>query len=274
MKTRVIVALSLLPLLLAVVLACPVWATALLVGAMAVVAVHELLSTTGIVRNGRIVAVSMLMALGVVAWSYFGFPSLWVRGAVLLYFLYLFCELLYANVKLAFSGICVAAFSALAVPYCLSALVRILAMDWGRYYIIAVFILAFTSDSGAYFAGYLWGKHKLAPVISPKKTVEGFVGGIFSCVSFMMLYCVILQFGFHLTVNYFYAAIFGVLGSLGSVLGDLVFSVVKRQTGIKDYGKLMPGHGGILDRFDSTVVVAPMTELLLLLLPLIVKGSV
>ena len=129
-------------------------------------------------------------------------------------------------------------------------------------------ILAFSSDSGAYFAGRFFGKHKLAPIISPKKTVEGMVGGVITCVIFMLADGLVLDFGFHLRVTYFYAAIYGIIGSFASVVGDLVFSVIKRQTGIKDYGKLLPGHGGILDRFDSTILVAPLTELLILFLPL------
>lgn len=72
-------------------------------------------------------------------------------------------------------------------------------------------------------------------------------------------------------MNYFYAAIYGVLGAVASIVGDLTLSVVKRQVGIKDYGNLIPGHGGILDRFDSTMLVAPLTELLILLIPFAVK---
>ena len=139
----------------------------------------------------------------------------------------------------------------------------------GRYLIMVAFILAFTSDSGAYFVGRAFGKHKLAPVISPKKTVEGLIGGVLSAVLFMVVYAIILQFGFHFRVNYGWAIVYGILGSLASVLGDLTFSVIKRQTGIKDYGKLLPGHGGILDRFDSMVVVGPLTEAMILLMPLI-----
>ena len=77
-------------------------------------------------------------------------------------------------------------------------------------------------------------------------------------------------FGFT-QVNYLYAAIYGVVGAIGSIIGDLTLSVVKRQVGIKDYGNLLPGHGGILDRFDSTMIVAPLTEILMLLIPFAAK---
>ena len=81
----------------------------------------------------------------------------------------------------------------------------------------------------------------------------------------------ILKYSFSFRVNWLYVPAYGLLGSLGAVFGDLCFSVIKRHTGIKDYGNLIPGHGGILDRFDSMVVVAPLVELLLLIIPLVVK---
>lgn len=132
------------------------------------------------------------------------------------------------------------------------------------------FILAFLSDTGAYFAGRAFGKHKLAPVISPHKTVEGVVGGVLGAIFGMLIFCLVMQLGFKMQVNYLYAVLYGVVGSLGAVFGDLCFSVIKRQTGMKDYGNLIPGHGGVLDRFDSMMVVGPLSELLLLLLPVAV----
>lgn len=272
MKTRVIVAVSLLPFFLLILLACPVWVTAVMVAAMSALAVYELLYTAGLVKNLRIIIYSAIAAAGISFWSCFGCSSVWGLTIVFVYFAALFGEFLAANTNLAFNRICIAAFSALVVPYMLSALVRILNMEYGRFYILVALILAFTSDTGAYFVGMKFGKHKLAPIISPKKTVEGLVGGIVSCSLFMLLYCLVLQLCFRFTMDYVSAVIYGVFGSLASVMGDLVFSVIKRQSGIKDYGKLLPGHGGILDRFDSMVVVAPLTELLLMLLPLIAKG--
>ena len=131
--------------------------------------------------------------------------------------------------------------------------------------------MAFLSDAGAYFVGLRFGKHKLAPVVSPNKTIEGALGGLAGAILGMLIYAVVLDFlpgGLH--VNYALALLYGFLGAAVGIFGDLCFSVIKRQTGIKDYGNLIPGHGGVLDRFDSMVMVAPLMEVLLLLLPIAV----
>ena len=118
------------------------------------------------------------------------------------------------------------------------------------------------SDTGGYFAGYLFGQHKLSPVISPKKTVEGFIGGVITAILGMIIFKLIA--GNALTWSF--TVVIGLLGALGAVFGDLSMSAVKRQVGIKDFGNLIPGHGGILDRFDSVLVTAPLTELCIMLL--------
>jgi phosphatidate cytidylyltransferase len=132
------------------------------------------------------------------------------------------------------------------------------------------FIMAFFSDTGAYFIGVFLGKHKMCPNISPKKSWEGFVGGIVVAILGMVVYCLIVDNFFGYSVNYVLAVIYGLVGSIGSVVGDLTMSVIKRQAGIKDYGKLIPGHGGILDRFDSVIITAPLTEALMILIPMVV----
>jgi CDP-diglyceride synthetase len=96
-------------------------------------------------------------------------------------------------------------------------------------------------------------------------------GGIIGAVAGLLIFFLVLQFFFGYTVNYWFVLLYAIVGSLGGVFGDLCFSVIKRQTGIKDYGNLIPGHGGVLDRFDSMMVVGPLVEVLLLLLPVAVK---
>ena len=271
MKTRILVALIGLPLLLAVVLALPSAATAILVAAMCILAVYELMIGTGLVKHPRIFAYSCLMALMTSLWSWLGLPRALGMLCVLVFLSALFGEMLAAHAKLRFQTVCVAIFAGVVIPYLLSALIRLRIMDNGKFYILTAFLLTMVPDSGAYFAGKFLGKHKLCPVISPNKTVEGAVGGVAATVIFMVIYALVLQFAFHFTVNYFYTILYAILGAGGSILGDLTFSVIKRQVKIKDYGNLLPGHGGILDRFDSTMVVAPLVEALLLIAPFAAK---
>lgn len=196
-----------------------------------------------------------------------GLPQNLAVAGVVLFTGLLFGEMLYAHTQLRFEKICLCFAAGLVLPYLLTALVRILTMEGGKFYILTAFVIAFSADSGAYFVGRAWGRHKLARVISPNKTVEGAIGGVVSAVVGMVLYSLILQLFFKLDVNYMYAIIYGLLGSGASILGDLGFSVVKRQNQVKDYGNLIPGHGGILDRFDSMMMVAPLVEALLLMIP-------
>ena len=172
--------------------------------------------------------------------------------------------------QLGFDKLAISLVAGVVLPLLLGALVRIQSWEKGRFFILIPFVMAFLSDTGAYFAGLRFGKNKLAPVISPKKTIEGVIGGVVGAILGMLLFSLILDAFFKLEINYYAALLYGVAGSCAAVFGDLCFSVVKRQTGIKDYGNLIPGHGGILDRFDSMMIVAPLAEILLLLVPLAV----
>lgn len=274
MKTRVLSAVALLPILLVIVLVLPAWATATLFAAAGAVAAYELLYRTGLVKNRRLVIYAMVMAVLVAFWSLRQDVNLAAIG-LLAYLCLLLGEMLLAHAKLRFEKICLCMAAGVLLPYLLCALVRIRAMyagmdpaqnTLGKYYILIAFIIAFSADSGAYFVGWALGKHKLAPVISPNKTVEGALGGVASAVVLMLLYGLILDKSFGFDVIYWYGIIYGVLGALISMLGDLSFSVIKRQVNIKDYGNLIPGHGGVLDRFDSMMLVAPLVELLLRML--------
>ena len=124
-------------------------------------------------------------------------------------------------------------------------------IESGTTYVWTIFIIAFLTDTFAYFAGSLFGKHKLIPKISPKKTVEGSIGGILGST----IGCII--FGMLTNLDITLMIFIGSIGSIIAQIGDLFASAVKRYVGIKDYGKLIPGHGGVLDRFDSVILVAP-----------------
>ena len=130
------------------------------------------------------------------------------------------------------------------------------------------FIAAFGCDTGAYFAGVTLGKHKLIPALSPKKTIEGSVGGILTATVLALLYGLWVQKSFVLEgVNVLLlCGLTGFFGSFLAQIGDLAASAMKRMTGIKDFGNLIPGHGGVLDRFDSVILTAPVVYYIMLLL--------
>lgn len=271
MKVRIIVAVVLIPLLLVALLLLPTIVTTVIVGLIAALASYELLHNTGLVKNIRLVLYSMVMALLTILWCHFEMDRNAAMLGIFAFAAVLFAELLISHGKLPFSQLCACFTSGIVLPLLFGSLVRIHNLGYGRFYILLPFLLAFLADSGAYFAGRFFGKHKLAPVISPNKTVEGVVGGVAAAVIGMLIYCLVLSLGFDFTANYLYAVSYGILGSLGAVFGDLIFSSVKRQTGLKDYGNLLPGHGGALDRFDSFMIVAPLTEILLTYLPVVMK---
>ena len=271
MKARLMAAVILLPLLLIVLLVLPSICTVILVGAVCAVASYELLHGTGLVPETRLNIYTALFAFLMSIWGYFGMNYAAALLGVLCFTGLIFMEMLMSHAKLDFKKAAVCFAGGLLIPFLISALARIRATNNGVFHVLIPFLLAFMADSGAYFAGRYLGRHKLAPIISPKKTVEGFVGGIVSAIVGMQLFCLILDLAFGFRVSYLNALAYGIFGSLSAVFGDLVFSVIKRQTGIKDYGNIIPGHGGVLDRFDSMVMVAPITEVLLLLLPVAVR---
>jgi len=138
------------------------------------------------------------------------------------------------------------------VGFFMSYLVMVDTLPRYKYIIWIVFLCAFGTDIFAYFVGCAIGKHKLCPNISPKKTIEGAIGGIIGSV----ILCVL--FGYFIYPELIvHTAVIGFIGSFFAMAGDLIASAFKRKMGIKDYGNLIPGHGGILDRFDSVLLVAP-----------------
>lgn len=268
MKTRIIAAAVLVPFLFLVVLVAPKSLAAVVLGILLAIGAYELLYRTELVRRPRLVIYSCAMAFAISMWSYLGAIRGYFLLMLMIFYALLFAEMMLDHVKVHFEmlGMCFA--GGVIIPYMLSSLIRILMLDIGRAVIMIPFVVAFMSDAGAYFVGLKFGKHKLAPVVSPNKTIEGLFGGLVSAVLGMVVYAVILMLlKYH--VNFGLALLYGLIGSLAGTFGDLSFSVIKRQTGIKDYGNLIPGHGGVLDRFDSLTMVAPLMEALLLLLPVV-----
>ena len=266
MKTRILAAAVLVPLLLIILLALPKIVTTIVFALMMAISAYELLSRTGLVRHVRLVIWSALMAVAVSLWSYFDAVHDYAVIGILLFMIALFGEMMSDLVKVCFDMLAMCMVAGLVIPYLLTSLIRILDLKLGRYLILVPFAVAFLSDAGAYFVGLRFGKHKLAPVVSPNKTIEGVLGGLATSMIGMLIYGVVLQL-LSFQVNYGLALLYGLLGSAAAPFGDLCFSIIKRQPAIKDYGNLIPGHGGVLDRFDSLMTVAPLIEVLLSLLP-------
>lgn len=163
--------------------------------------------------------------------------------------------------------------AATIIPASLSCIIYVRYLSWyalggffpGVFMVVYLLFCAWFGDSGAYFVGTFVGKHKLCPDISPKKTVEGFIGGVITVGIVTAIQCAVYNElllrlsnapdGFRM--NYFVLVPVAMIASIAGVLGDLTASVIKRQYDVKDFGNLMPGHGGVLDRFDSVLFVAP-----------------
>ena len=129
----------------------------------------------------------------------------------------------------------------------------------GAYIVWLIILCSWGCDTCAYCIGVLFGKHKMAPVLSPMKSVEGAVGGVLGTALLTVLYAFIFRNAMRIgTREILSLAVISMVGALISMVGDLTASAIKRNYGIKDYGKLIPGHGGILDRFDSVIITAPI----------------
>ena len=178
-----------------------------------------------------------------------------IASLVLIMCVYVFCYPAYqaGQIMAAFFGI-------VYVGVMLSYIYQTRMMLGGQFHVWLIFLCSWGCDTCAYCVGVLIGKHKMAPVLSPKKSIEGAVGGVAGAVLLGVIYAFFTMGG-----RVEYGLICGV-GALISMVGDLAASAIKRNQGIKDYGKLIPGHGGILDRFDSVIFTAPVIYYLSLFL--------
>lgn len=172
-----------------------------------------------------------------------------------------FSVFIFSHKKISYIDLAYAICGTLLISFGMSALPTICSNGIGvAFYFITVFALPWMADAGGFFIGATMGKHKLCPNISPKKTVEGAVGGVIFCIVTALIVGVVFQYLImpDYKINFFALAILGLLDAPISILGDLSFSLIKRSLNIKDYGSIFPGHGGMLDRFDSIIFTAPV----------------
>ncbi len=279
MKQRWLVAIIGLPLLLAVLLACPPWATMLLTCAISGVAAYELLHVAG--KNaGKAVYVWTIWAAVVQVlivskerhWYYvdsvipagsqYGAPLdlLWITPWLLTVILFFFAVTTYGGENaVPFSTVAAGVVGGAVFPTMYACIVLLrMHEDYGRLYVLAPFFIAFAGDSLAMYFGKWFGKRKMAPHVSPNKTWAGFFGSILGSVLGMLLFGLIGSRWLGYAPSWLNLAYVGVLANLLGQLGDLSTSLIKREAGVKDYSRLFLTHGGVLDRFDSTLFIAPV----------------
>nr|WP_296005751.1 phosphatidate cytidylyltransferase [uncultured Blautia sp.] len=178
--------------------------------------------------------------------------------AVLFALVLIMCVYVFYYPKYRAEQIMAALFGVVYVAVMLSYIFKTRNLEGGAWLVGLIFLSSWGSDTCAYCVGVLFGKHKMAPILSPKKSVEGGVGGVVGAALLGALYAVLISgvnpASGHTPLMY---GIICAVGALISMVGDLAASAIKRNKEIKDYGKLIPGHGGILDRFDSVIFTAP-----------------
>lgn len=277
MKTRVITAVVGLALLAVVLAFFNTILFDLVLSAVCLIAIHEVFSAIGFgKKQWYLYAVAVPFTLLVMLTTSDAARALVLPVSFLVLLVLNICQITHVQTldfgKLAgyvyFSGVIIFCF------YSLIHLKRMLPFEQYHYdavyFILLTLCFAWGGDTAAYFAGRAFGKHKLAPVVSPHKTVEGAVGGVLgSILAGILLTCVYaaLSSGYHVisvqmrTTHYEVLLVMGAIASVLGILGDLFASAVKRQAGIKDYGTIFPGHGGILDRFDSVMFIAPFVAI-------------
>ena len=265
MLKRILTAVVLLPLLIFVLWLNNAVVMMIALTVVSVLAVGEVLIATKYFSNKGIAAICMIFVAVLPAFLCFNqlikfFPML--SG---LFLLIMFVIILWDHENVKFQEIALMTFVSFLIPLSLSTMVFMQKdFEYGIFYVILTFLISWISDAGAYFVGSAIGKHKMAPKISPKKSWEGFFGGL----AFSVIFVIIAGFGYPwidslingetaFKVNVLILIPLAVVGSVLSVIGDFSASLLKRQCMVKDFGSILPGHGGILDRFDSVLFVAP-----------------
>ena len=234
---------------------------------LSLIAAYEMAMTVGMRGNWRFLVLSFAYAVALPLLTCFMREGAARYIAVvalvtLLYILSSFTTAVLLSGKTPFSAVSEMVLGTIYATAGLAAIAYLRLLPDGAYVFGLVFVGAWVTDTMAYFTGVFLGKHKLCPTISPKKTVEGSIGGILFCILGFILYGWIVGRVHEVAPNYLMLAVGGLFASIISQIGDLTASLIKREHGVKDFGKLMPGHGGVLDRFDSIIAVALLLVLL------------
>ena len=276
MKTRTITSVFILLVTIPIILLSKYIIYPIALSALAVMATYEILHAIGVEKNWYLSVPAYILA-GVFPFaSYFVTDEssftylLTIAALIYIYMIYTMGVSVFSKGQTSFKIISEVLLSVTYVVVSFSSLsmIRYIDKEIGLYKLMLVFIVSWVCDCMAYVVGSLIGKHKLIPEISPNKTIEGAIGGVVSAVAAYMLFGLILDLAIpNMKVNYIVLAVFGLVLAVVSQLGDLIASLIKREHNIKDYGKLLPGHGGIMDRFDSIMAVSTILLILSIVFP-------
>lgn len=270
MKTRIISGIGGILLLIAAVALNNI-VFSILVTIIAIIGIYEYTNSLASAGYKPLKTPGYIACLGILAagtTTDFGFPdpgkALRLFAALIfLTIITLFIVIIFSNIRYSIVDISLTFFGIFYIAFLFSFIVLTRNMNGGRYYIWLVFIGAFATDTFAYFCGRFFGKRKILPVISPKKTLEGSIGGIIGCIIVMTLYRLLLPPEINSVdsisvLPMYHFVILGLLCGIISQIGDWSASAIKRYVKIKDFGNIMPGHGGVLDRLDSVLFTAPV----------------
>lgn len=296
MKTRIISGAVLVAVLVGLLFASTKWAPIMYIACavLSAIGVYEALYATRIVKNKIITAVGSVFSaifilrpliIGLLPDSYIlsldisGLSTIIplivctifgsVANLIILFALIQFALYLKFHKDIKLEGMLGMIVLPIIISYAFLCFVSHVNRDTSLFYVVLLFCWSAVADTGAYFVGVAIGKHKMAPVISPKKSWEGLIGGIVSSLLVTFGVCMLYQNCFDVKVNTIAVLIATPIFVLIGVMGDLTASLIKRKCEIKDFGKLIPGHGGVLDRFDSILMISAALSVMLSTFPLI-----
>lgn len=266
MKTRIISGAVMVALLVALLGVSTKYVAVMFIaaGILSAIAVYEALYATGIVKNKIITAVGCVYSIFYVCKILLAY----VDGAIavkimasaapiaVVFALIQFALYLKFHKDIKLEGMLGMIILPILISFGFESLSKLVLANQKLLYIVLMFCWAAVADTGAYFVGVAIGKHKMAPIVSPKKSWEGLIGGILSSVLVSFIVCLIYSNCLDVKVNTLAVLLVTPIFVLIGVMGDLTASLIKRKCGIKDFGKLIPGHGGILDRFDSMLMIS------------------
>lgn len=276
MKQRLITAAILIAIALPIVIFSNYIVYPIALSILAARAAFEFLRVFGVERNMLVSLPAYLLVIAFPQFPYFIDESSYVSyiaalaASVFIYMIFLMGISVFSKGKIPFSRISEVfiTITYVVVTFSSLSLLRYINNDVGIFLIVLACLASWLCDAGAYAVGMLFGKHKLIPEISPKKTVEGAIGGIITSTLALPIYGLALDLIIeNMQVNYIYLFILGFILSIVSQLGDLVASLIKREYGVKDYGRIFPGHGGVMDRFDSLFAVTSVLLILISVFP-------